>query len=374
MLTSLLGIRLILLVGETIPLPASYDLMTSLTHVEVTNDADQGDGFQMTFALSKDSLMGYSLLSGGSLDPFNRVVIGVLLGVSPEVLINGVITHHQFTPSSDPGMSTLTITGKDVRAMLDLKEANQPYKNQPDFIIVNRILANYAQYGLLPPYQVTPTTDIPIELQRVPRQHETDLKFIRRMAKRNGFIFYTEPLTLGVDTAYWGPETHASIPQSAISMNMGPSTNIPTIQFSNDALAPVGTEGSFVEPIAKLSIPIPPLPSLRLPPLVSAATPAKRTVQLRETANQNPAQAATSAIAAVTNSPDAVRAEGEIETVRYGNVLRARRLVGVRGAGFAYDGNYYVRRVTHTIARGTYTQRFALSREGTGTLLPLVLT
>ena len=78
MLTSLLGIRLILLVGETIPLPASYDVMSALTHVEVTNDVDQGDGFQMTFTLSKDSLMGYSLLSGGSLDPFNRVVIGVL--------------------------------------------------------------------------------------------------------------------------------------------------------------------------------------------------------------------------------------------------------------------------------------------------------
>ena len=372
MLTSLLGIRLILLVGETIPLPASYDVMSALTHVEVTNDADQGDGFQMTFALSKDSLMGYSLLSGGSLDPFNRVVIGVLLGASPEVLINGVITHHQFAPTNDPGTSTLTVTGKDVTAMLNLKEANKPYKNQSDSIIVNSILANYAQYGLEPPYQVTPTTDIPIELVRVPRQHETDLKFVQRMAKRNGFIFYTEPLSFGVDTAYWGPETHLSIPQPAISMNMGPSTNIPSVQFSNDALTPVGTEGSFVEPITKLSIPIPSLPSLRLPPLVSSTTPAKRTVRLRDTANQNPAQAATSAVATVTNAPDPVKGDGEIETVRYGNVLRARRLVGVAGAGFAYDGYFYVRRVTHTIARGTYTQHFTLSREGTGSLLPVV--
>jgi len=373
MLSSLLGIRLILLLGETIPLPASYDIMTALTHVEVTNDADQGDGFQLTFALSRDSLMGYSVLSGGSLDPFNRVVIGVLLGASPEVLINGVITHQQFSPTSDPGLSTLTVTGKDATVMLDLKEANQLYKNQPDFVIVNRILANYAQYGLLPPYQVTPTTNVPIELERVPRQHETDLKFIQRMAKRNGFVFYTEPLTFGVDTVYWGPETHLSIPQPAISMNMGPSTNSPNIQFSNDALAPVGTEGSFVEPITKQSIPIPALPSLRLPPLVSGETPAKRTVRLRDTANQDPAQAATSAVATVTNSPDSVRGESELDTVRYGNVLRARGLVGVRGAGFDYDGTYYVRRVTHTIARGTYTQRFTISREGTGTLLPVVL-
>ncbi len=94
---------------------------------------------------------------------------------------------------------------------------------------------------------------------------------------------------------------------------------------------------------------------------------------MRNVANQNPAQAATSIIAAVTNAPDSVRAEGELDTVRYGNVLRARRLVGVRGAGMSYDGFYYVRRVTHTIARGTYTQKFTLSREGTGSLLPVVL-
>jgi len=44
----------------------------------------------------------------------------------------------------------------------------------------------------------------------------------------------------------------------------------------------------------------------------------------------------------------------------------------VRGVGFSYDGLYYVRRVTHSFQRGEYTQRFYLSREGTGSLLPLL--
>ena len=29
------------------------------------------------------------------------------------------------------------------------------------------------------------------------------------MAERNGFVFYIEPLTFGVNTAYWGPENRA---------------------------------------------------------------------------------------------------------------------------------------------------------------------
>lgn len=370
MLTSLLGIRLVLWMGSTIPLPAPYSVVSALSRVEVTNDSDSGDGFQMTFSLGKDQPVDYGLLLGGSLDPFTRVVIGVLMGAVPEVLIDGVIMHHQVAPSNDPGMSTLTVTGKDVSQMLDLEEKNEEYPNQPDFVIVTRILASYAQYGLVP--QPTPTTDIPIELQRVPRQHETDLKFIQRMAQRNGFVFYIEPLTFGVNTAYFGPENRLSLPQPALTMNMGSSTNCKSLSFSQDALAPVGTRGTFVEPITRTSIPIPALPSLRVPPLALQPASPRRTVLMRDTADQNPAQAATTAVAAATNSPDAVRGEGEVDAVRYGSILRARKLVGIRGVGFSYDGNYYVRRVTHSISRGEYTQRFSVSREGTGSLLPVV--
>ena len=369
MLTSLLGIRLIVLTGQNIPLPASYDIMSALTRVEVTNDAQSGDGFQMTFSLGKGAL-DYSLVQSGALDPFTRVVIGVLLGASPEVLIDGVITHQQIAPSNDPGMSTLTVTGKDVSVMMDLEEVNVPLKNRTDSMIALQLLANYLQYGLVP--QVTATANVPLELQLIPRQHETDLHFIKRLAKRNGFVFYLEPLTIGTNTAYWGPAIRGGVPQPALTMNMGDQTNVKSLNFSQDALAPVTTKGTFVDPIFKISLPIPQLPSLRIPPFVPSPTPARRIVLQRETANENPAQAATAAVAALTNAPDSVTADGEVDAVRYGRVLRARKLVGVRGVGFSYDGLYYVRRVTHSIQRGDYTQRFSLSREGTGSLLPVL--
>ncbi len=371
MLTSQLGLRLLLLTGSTVPLPAPYEVTSALKSVEVTNDAEQGDGFQLVFSVGKGPGMEYDLLQGFSVTPYNRVVIGVLLGVVPEVLIDGVITHHQVAPSNDPGMTTLTVTGRDVSAMLDLEEKNESYPNQPDSVIFARVIAGYAQYGLIP--QPTPTTDVPIMTERIPRQsHETDLKFVQRLARRNGFVFYVEPVTIGVNRAYWGPESRAGVPQPALSMNMGSRTNVNTLHFSQDANAPVGTRGTFVEPITKIAIPIPPLPSLRIPPLAANLTTPRRTVLMGETANQTPVQAATSALAAATRAPDAVRGEGEIDTARYGDVLRARRLVGVRGCGLSYDGNYYVRRVTHKIERGKYTQNFTVTREGTGSLLPVV--
>jgi len=294
-----------------------------------------------------------------------------LIGVVPQVLIDGIITHHQVNPGTEPGNAILTVTGKDLTIMLDLEEKNEQHKNQPDFLIVSKIISSYAQYGLLS--VAIPTADIPIELMRVPCQQETDLKFIQRLAQRNGYIFYIEPVTIGVNKAYWGPEIRTGIPQSALTIDMGSYTNVNSINFSSDGLAQIGTSGTFLEPITKTSIPIPALPSLKIPPLSASPSQPKRKTLLRNTANQNPIQAATNAIASITGSPDSVKGTGEIDTIKYGSVLRARNLVGLRGAGLLNDGFYYVRSVTHNINSGDYKQQFTISREGTGALLPVVV-
>jgi hypothetical protein len=378
MLTSVLGVRLVLWMGKTIPLPAPFEVQDSLLKVEVTNDDENGDGFQLTFSLGKDKSMDYSLLRSGVLEPFTRIIIGVILGATPEALIDAVVLHHQILPGNDPGTDKLIITGTDVSKMLDLEQKNEKYENQPDSLIVMQLIGSYMQYGLVP--EITPTTDIPIMIERIPRQHETDLKFVTRLAKRNGFVFYIEPLTFGANTAYWGPEKRLGVPQPALTINMGSWTNVNSLHFSLDALSPVSTKGTFVEPITKTSIPIPSLPSLRIPPLAASPLEAKRTVILRNTANQNPAQAVVSAVAAVTGAPEAVKGEGELDTLRYGYVLRARKLVGVRGVGTSYGGNYYVSSVKHIIEIGdpqksaTYKQEFKIKKEGTGALLPVVRT
>jgi hypothetical protein len=372
MLSSLFGVRLILLLGKSVPLPPPYEVSDALTGVEVRNDTGgDGDGFQLTFTLAKALGVEYGLLAAGALEPFTRVIVGVLLGATPEVLIDGIITHHQVSPGDRPGAATLTVSGRDVSVMLDLEEKDESYPNQPDFVIVTSLLSRYAQYGIVP--MPIPTADVPIMLQRIPRQSETDLRFVQRLAQRNGYVFYVEPLTFGASTAYFGPENRLSLPQPGLSQNLGDATNVRSLTFTNDALAPVATEGSMLEPITKTALPVPSLPSLRVPPLALQPTQARRTVRLRQAANQNPAQAAAGAAAAVSTAPEAVTGEGELDAVRYGHVLRARRLVGVRGAGASYDGFYYVRRVTHRIARGSYTQSFSLSREGTVTMVPAIV-
>jgi hypothetical protein len=372
MLSDRLGVRLVLWIGKTVPRPAPYEVMTAFTGLEVTTDVDQpGDGFQLTFTIGKNKRGEYGLLQSGVLDADTRVIVGVLFGVTLEPLIDGIIYHHQVSPGERPGTGTLTVSGRDISVMLDLEDKVEPHKNQSDSTIVSRILGSYARFGILPPFPVIQTADVPIETERIRRQRETDLEFIRRLAEDNGFVFYLEPVTMGVNRAYWGPRNRSGVPQRALTHDLGSSSNVRTLRLMNDALAPLAVRGAFLEPATKTSVEIPPLPSMRIPPLSLTTTSARRTERLSCTANRNPARAATAAQAAVAGASDPVIAEGELDTVRYGSVLRAHRLVALRGIGRSYNGRYLVRRVTHRVHRGVYTQSFKLSREGTGALSPV---
>lgn len=365
------GIRLLLLIGPTIPLPAPYPVMSSFVELEVTNKDRERDGFQMKFTLGKNSAMDYELLKDGYFDPPNRVVISVLVNVTPQVLIDGVITNHQVVPSNQPGESTLHVTGEAISLMLDLEEKSETYPNQSDSIIVTQLLANYATYGLTP--QVTSTNDNPVETDRVPSQQETDLQYIQALAERNGFVFYIEPTVPGFNTAYWGVENRLGQPQPALTMNMGPATNVDApINFTYNALGPATPQVTIVEPNSKTPISIP-VPSGLFPSLAGRSTPSLRRTIDRSSANLSPLQAGLRALTSMSGSSDAVVATGSLNTVRYGRVLQSRRLVGVRGVGNAFNGNYYVKEVRHHIQVGQYSQNFTLTREGLGAAMPVVV-
>jgi hypothetical protein len=78
-------------------------------------------------------------------------------------------------------------------------------------------------------------------------------------------------------------------------------------------------------------------------------------------------------VAVAAASRDAVQARGSLDVLRYGHVLKARQLVGVRGVGIAFDGVYFVSSVTSTLKRGSFKQNFELTRNGIVSLTPRVM-
>jgi hypothetical protein len=367
-----LGTRLQLLVGPRVPLPASYEVVDAVRSIDVrTSDAGQ-DGFQMTFAIGYDTPLGSNLLTFNTFEPLTRVIVMVIHQGMPHVLIDGLVTDQQVVPSNKPGEAQLSLSGVDISQQLDLQEKSKTWSNRADFMVVNEILLEYLQYGLLP--RVTPTTDFHVETLEVPAQQGTDLSYIRELARRNGFVFYIEPTPVpGVVTAHWGPEVRIGMPQPALTMNMGPFNNVDQpLHFRYDAMRVTAPEVTITEPTTGVRIPIP-LPNFTTVPLALRPSQALRTTLPRDTTGSTTSQAITRGISELAHGADSVTANGQCDLERYGTILKARSLVGVRGVGFDYDGFWYVKSVDYHIERTKFTQSFSLSREGRGALLPLVV-
>ena len=118
-----------------------------------------------------------------------------------------------------------------------------------------------------------------------------------------------------------------------------------------------------------IPIPVPDISPLNPPLGLIPPLPPKITY-LDNTANMSPLQAMLHGMAYVSQHADSVSGSGSIDVLRYGHILKARKLVGVRGVGLAYDGLYYVKSVTHKIKRGKYKQSFMLSRNGLISTIP----
>jgi hypothetical protein len=377
----LLGINLAFLIGPaTVPLPATLP-ESSIKSVEVTNTDEGRDGFQLTFYVGRSipaDIIDYPLLRDRLLRPFNRLIIVLTINGVPEVLIDGIITNIQLNQSDTPGQSTLTVTGEDIGVLMDMEEKSETFPNQSDFTIVTTIISSYAKFGIKPnKVPLPPALNVSAAYDILPSQHGTDLSYIQELARSHGYVFYIEPTTPGFSKAYWGPPELSGIPQKALSINMGPETNVSAISFQYNALAPNMVDGSVQDRTTnmissiKISSPTSTRSSLSSEPAWIANKPNLRIKKFRES-GWDTTQAEARAQAETDRSQDVLVANGEIDSMQYGGMLRARKLVGLRGAGYAHDGTYYVKRVTHSIRIGEYRQTFTLVREGYGSITPVV--
>jgi phage protein D len=290
--------------------------------------------------------------------------------------MDGVITDQQLVPSNEPGESTFTVTGEDVSVMMDLEEKSVEHLAQTEAVIVPKLIAGYARYGLVPVVVPPAALDVPLPIDRTPVQQGTDLAYLTQLAQRHGYIFYVSPGPAPfMNLAYWGPPKRVGVPQRALSINMGPESNVDSLTFRNNSLQPTLVEGQVRDRSTNQTMPVRTVTTTRTPlasqPALLANRPNVRHTQLR-VSGPTTVQAFARAQGVTDVSVDAVTVEGQMDGLRYGGMLKAGGVVGVRGAGLAHDGVYYVKRVTHTLSKETYTQKFTLTRDGRGSLTPVV--
>ena len=123
-----------------------------------------------------------------------RVVLVATVNGVANVLIDGVITNNQISPGDKGSNSTLTITGKDLTALMDQSDwSGFPFPACPPEARVALLLAKYALFGVIP-------LIIPSVMLDVSAAHRADSQpaghrpaYIRLLADQVGYVFYIDP-------------------------------------------------------------------------------------------------------------------------------------------------------------------------------------
>ncbi|CAG9931849.1 hypothetical protein [Candidatus Nitrotoga arctica] len=374
------GIHLTLMIGPIVPVPVPQMVMNALDSVQVTTAAGAASGFQMSFQFSsKSELNTFFIIAGamnsGPATPPLRVMLIITLNGTPQPLFDGVMTNVEVQAGSNGAPGTVTVTGEDLTKVMDMLDfSGLPYPAMPIEARVALICAKYAAFGLIPLIIPVLFPDVPIPVDKIPAHRGTDLYYIEQLAEEAGYIFYIEPGPVaGTNIAYFGPEIKIGVPQPALNVDMDALTNVENMSFSFDPTKGVLPVVFIQNQLTRVPIPIP-IPNINplQPPLGLLSTTISNLKILKDTAKMNPMQAISRGLNEAKKSQDSVSANGSINVLRYGRPLKARQLVGVRGAGIAYDGLYFVKSVTSTLKRGEFKQSFNLTRNGLVSITPRV--
>jgi hypothetical protein len=364
---------LTLLIGPAVPLPVAPEVLDALVSVQVTRAARGRSGFQLSFTMGRRSrLQTLFLIAGGAAIPLLRVVVVVSVDAVPNVLIDGFVTN--FEVSAVPP-ATMTLTGDDITSVMDLEDmSGTQFPALPSEARVELLLEKYAAFGVVPAVVPSISLNVSNPTEQIPTQQGTDLAYINKLAADVGYVFFVRPGPLpGTSVAYWGPDVKIGVPQPALNVDMDAQTNVESLNFTFNNRSATLPIIEVQDPLTNAPIPIP-IPDVALlsPPLGLIPPLPQKVVRLEDAAKLSPIAAALLGVAEAARTGDAITASGSLDVARYGGLLAAGALIGVRGAGAAFDGLYYVETTTHTIKRGEHKQSFTLSRNELVSNVPVV--
>ena len=362
------GLYLTLKTGLMKPTSVPREVIDALDSIQVHTTAEEtASGFELKFNLGKRSPLNtlFFQMGGDSVSSLIRVVIIITVNGRSEMLMDGVMTHHDINPGSGSNPSTMTIRGRDLTVLMDYLNRFQSFPATSPAARVRQILSKYAELGVEEQGMPSFIEEVPHPNNRIPMQIETDLEYINDCASDTGYTFYIEPgPDLEKSIAYWGPQVRYGEFQPPLNVDMDAHTNVETLDFSFDDEAAKQVELLPKNAGDKRST-VPQSDVSRLKPPLSKLSPMpKKEERLEGLAKFSPGEMALLGLAEASKSSDAVTASGSLDVLRYGHILKARRPVCVRGAGEAFDGQYFVKSVTHNIKRGEYKQSFTLVRGG----------
>jgi phage protein D len=335
-------------------------LVPDIVHIEVEEDLEQATAFRLQLAITTRSDGSWTYVDDPLFRVWRRFALEAGYPGATETLVDGYVTHVELMIGAE-GEPYLELSGMDLSAKMDLAEKQLAWPNKKDHQIAQEI---FQSHNLS--FEVEDTVATQGEALATVLQNETDIRFLRRLAARNGFECHVRG-----STGYFRSPNLQEPPQKTLAIEFGRETNLAEIRIRVDGTPATIAEIRRVDPVAKQVereiLHASPRRALGAQPLAELrrGLPDGQRLLRRELA-ASPAEMRGRLRQAYEGASRFVTAEGEIDGRVYRAVLRARRLVTIKGIGETYSGLYYVTRVRHSFTVEGYAQQFEAYRNGLG--------
>jgi late control gene D protein (GPD) len=338
------------------------DLFISLIEMTVEEDHRLAAMFRIRLGMQRGPDGLWEFLDDERIKPWSKVVIAASADEEETELITGYIT--QITPHVDPDESNcyLEIYGLDGSSLMSIEEKIKDWPKKSDSDIARQI---FTDHYLTP--EVEDTAVIHDEPVSTIIQRETDIQFLKRLARRNGFECFVKG-----ETGFFRKPALTESPRPVLAAHFGAESNLISFDARLNALRPTAVEMHQIDTIGK--------------EIQDAAAESNEQERLgRDGASSlEPPNGLASRLfirhALATGQPEMenlcraifdeaewlIEARGQIESSIYGAVLQARTLAPIKGVGEVFSGMYYITNVRHVFTAENYRQHFTARRNAMG--------
>ena len=298
----------------------------------------------------------------GKLDP--GAMISVLVpGAETSCLIKGPVYRQQIGLQHGGEGSTLILHGGDSRLLMDREAKSAVWADVTDSDAVATILGDY---GFTP--DVATTGAGHYEDKHTLVQRDTDYVFVKRLARRNGFLFWIDCDGSGTETAHFKRPPLDDSTALDLIINLA-DANIQSLDIEWDVERPTSSEARQVDAsgITDISgdVGATPLAALGTDSLQQITGDTRSLLVSAPTDDAGDLMAR--AEAAVIEAEWFVSARCVTSFAKLGDrVVFPGQIVNVRGAGSRHSGKYLVESVKHGIDEVNHRMEINLIRNAWG--------
>ena len=348
---------------------ADDDLYEALTGLEVEENADLPGAFQFSLPVNRADDGNLTYVTDPRFAPYTTIaVVTSLDGQDDECIFDGVLLSGKLHLETGVANSTLELWGQDYSWMMNVEEKVVEWTGTE----ADTAASIFGAYGIQPaPDNSNGDSPSHTEDGHTLMQRQTDIQFLRGLARRNGLLCRVfAQSTPGDRTGYFARPDLTADPVATLNCTDPSNWTVNALDIEWDVTRPTVVDAGqalFTDSdpdsatVSQTDSGLAPLDANNL----STFAGQDNTVILTTTVDDS-GELTDRAQAVLIEAGWFVRCEGETDANHLNAILRVGDIVAIEGIGSLHSGNYFVWSVRHTIDKFAHKMKFVLVRNAVG--------